>query len=156
MWKYKYPIRGICQYQEHSRMARTAGPNELQTSLRLSRELYNGLDAAREGRPLGEEIRRRLEASLSGAPPAAANPTTAHLLAELVVLSDLVEKAYGNWHADPGAYAVFQLALVKLVEQFKPKGDPVLKPLDGAPSMLRDTTDPETAAVAASLAATIW
>ena len=40
-------------------MARGAGPNELQTSIRLSRELHGRLDAAREGRPLGEEIRRQ-------------------------------------------------------------------------------------------------
>jgi hypothetical protein len=133
-------------------MARSAGPNELQTSLRLSRELYSDLDAAREGRPLGEEIRRRLEASLSGA-PTAADPMTNELLLQIAELSKIVERAFGNWHTDPGAHAVFIRAINKTLSGYQPAGDPVLILKDGAPSALRGVADIETAAVAASLAA---
>jgi hypothetical protein len=136
-------------------MARSAGEESTQTSLRLSRELYDRLDVVREGRPLGEEIRRRLEASLGDAAPAAADPVTAYLLGRLSELSQIVDAAYGHWQTDPGAYAVFRLAVDKVLEDYKPAGEPKLQLKPEASSMLRGVTDVETAAVVAAFAATM-
>lgn len=46
-------------------MARTAGNNTVPTSIRLSPTLYEQLDKARGSQSLGEEMRRRLDASFA-------------------------------------------------------------------------------------------
>jgi hypothetical protein len=137
-------------------MARGAGPNELQTSIRLSRELYNRLDAAREGRPLGEEIRRRLEASLAGAPPAAIDPKTGNLLDYINTVADVVSAHFGDWHSDPGAFAVFRLAVEKILSDVCPEGEPLLKPRNQAKALMPDPTNIEAAAAMVAAVALWW
>jgi hypothetical protein len=137
-------------------MARGAGPNELQTSIRLSRELYNRLDSAREGRPLGEEIRRRLEASLAGAPPAATDPKTTSLLEYINTVAGVVSAHFGDWHSDPGAFAVFRLAINKILTDVCPEGDPVLNPTGQAKALMPDPTNIEGAAGMVAAVALWW
>jgi hypothetical protein len=106
-------------------MPRPRTENTTPTSIRLPPELHAKLDAAREGRPIGEEIRRRLVASFDEQPPRdhAAGP----LFGKLADLIAYVGEAYGDWHSDPGAFAVFRLAVDKLIAEYQPKGEPVLQ-----------------------------
>ena len=90
---------------------------DVQTSLRMSKELRDRLAQAAEdnGRAIGEEIRRRLEASF-GPAPSTSDPKTAALLNRI---DDMVGSAgLMNdlpWHEDPLANAVLRAALPMLV-----------------------------------------
>jgi hypothetical protein len=131
---------------------------ETVVTLRLPRDLHDRLKAAASERGFAADIRQRLEASVAGTAPAAADPQTNELLLQIAELSKIVEKAYGNWHTDPGAFAVFQLAINKTLSGYQPTGKAEIQLKNDAPSALRGVTDIETAAVAASLAASsvIW
>lgn len=95
---------------------------EAQTSLRMPEELRDRLAqaAAGNGRSLGEEIRRRLEASFGSAAPQADDPQTAQLLRIIARAAAILSKEWAAWHEDLRALAVFRAAIAALFSPHKP------------------------------------
>jgi hypothetical protein len=96
----------------------------VQTSMRLPRELFDQLTQVAGERGTSTEIRRRLEASLSGEAPAEGDPKTRALLVDLARAARAVEDAYGPWHNDPYAREILRslaAMLIGPVEPVKPR-----------------------------------
>src|SRR5690348_4015205 len=95
--------------------------SDTQTSLRMPEDLHQRLSKAAEtaGHSLGEEIRRRLEASFGPAP--SKDPKTEQLLAAIdrVTAGMLLD---GNWHDDLHLFQVFKFAVLTLLSRFEPSG----------------------------------
>ena len=98
-----------------------------QSALRLPTDLYERLKEAAGDRGLGEEIRRRLEASFSTEAPRGADPETDELLRAIVHFRKVLE-GEGGWHKDRYTYEVFKTAVTEIMEHFKPEGEPTFKP----------------------------
>jgi hypothetical protein len=75
--------------------------------------------AAKNGHGIGEEMRRRLEASFGPAP--SGDPKTRQLLAAIAHVPDGMILD-GNWHEDQHLFQVFKEALLLLLSRFKPPG----------------------------------
>ena len=111
---------------------------DAQTSLRLPQELRDRLGSAAgaAGRSVGEEIRRRLEASF-GRDPAADDPETARLARMIIRLVEAMSSECERpWHEDPWAVAVVRAALPLLVLPLS--GDPKPRPGSLAETLYRD------------------
>jgi hypothetical protein len=106
-------------------------------TFRLSPELRARLIAAAGERPIGEEIRRRLERSFQGSyEPRLEGQTLAlfdgiaaaiellgsRRMRHLVATQGLSE--LGPWHADPNSFAGLQTTIHSLLEIFRPEGEP--------------------------------
>jgi hypothetical protein len=102
-------------------MARGRVMNDVQTAVRMPRELYERLQAA--GRPIGEEIRQRLEESFAAEPPAAADPKTAQLLGAISKLAGEASGYFGRWHERPYAFRVLHGGIEAALRFFKPSED---------------------------------
>jgi hypothetical protein len=128
---------------------------DAQTSLRLPQGMYDALSAAaadhRVG--IGEEIRARLETSLS---LLLGSPETRELMELIVRAAQQVEPAFGSWQKDPFAFAVFSVAVHTLLAYYRPKGEPLLpKPEPGSvvDTFFGPAPTPETAGRAIAMAA---
>jgi hypothetical protein len=90
--------------------------------LRLPVELRDRLAAAAtaEGRSLGEEVRRRLDASF-GSAPMVEDQKTGDLLRVVARCAAILDKEWAPWHADAGAFAVFQAAVDDVLSHHKPE-----------------------------------
>jgi hypothetical protein len=92
-----------------------------QTTFRLPQELYDKLiKSAGTKHPIGEEIRRRLEASFEIAP---ADPKTQQLLAAIAFIAKSMSFD-GYWHEDLNIFRIFKAALLALLSHFEPSGVP--------------------------------
>lgn len=102
-------------------------------SMRMPDELRDRLaQAATEGgRSLGEEIRRRLEASL-GAPPPIADAKTTEFLRCIAFAAGYVGKHCGPWHQNPYAHAVLRTIVAELLAKDQPPGEPEAPSTAGA------------------------
>jgi hypothetical protein len=90
-----------------------------QTTFRLPEELYDKLiKSAGEKHPIGEEIRRRLEASFETAP---ADPETRKLLAAIAYVATGM-MLDGIWHDDLRLFKAFKVAVLTLLSRFEPAG----------------------------------
>src|SRR5207248_2832847 len=105
---------------------------DMQTSLRLPRDLYERLSeaAAENDHGVGEEMRQRLTASLKSAPAAVGDEQPRDQLTLQFAEASKVAAAnlalvLGPWHKDPFAFAIFKVAVNTLLENFQPEGDPV-------------------------------
>src|SRR5438105_387965 len=78
------------------RQAARSEENDIQTSLRLSRALYDTLIAAGQehGVGVGEEIRRRLDSTFA---LALDDPETGELASAIVQAAHQIDRAYGRW-----------------------------------------------------------
>lgn len=96
---------------------------DAQTSLRLPQELRHRLGSAADaaGRSVGEEIRRRLEASFAGSAPAVEDQRTSDLLRVIARASAILAKEWAAWHADAGAFAVFGAAIEDVLSRQQPE-----------------------------------
>jgi hypothetical protein len=106
---------------------------DMQTSLRMSKELRDRLARAAEvnGRPIGEEMRRRLEASFALSPKDTVDSETAKLAHRVTELAALAGVVSGRpWHENAFANVLLRAALPLLVPQVS--GD--LKPQPGSPA----------------------
>jgi hypothetical protein len=101
-----------------------------QTTIRLASSTYDLLTdvADLNGRSVGEEMRRRLEASFASSRSPDVDPKTRELLDVTAVMADEVEEFLPPWHEDPGSYLIFVTALTRWLKQYKPEGDAALKP----------------------------
>lgn len=97
--------------------------SDAQTSLRLPQELRDQLGSAADaaGRSVGEEIRRRLEASFAGSPPAAADHRTSDLLRVIARCAAILSEHWAPWHADAAAFAVFHAAIEDRLSRHRPE-----------------------------------
>ena len=90
----------------------------LHMTFRLSPELRDRLATAAGDRPIGDEIRRRLEESFPDEP---SDPETGRLLAaDAAILGRLG----ASWHTNPDAYARLRRAREMVLGAFKPGGEP--------------------------------
>jgi hypothetical protein len=114
-------------------------------TFRISPELRERLVAAAAGdRPIGEEIRRRLEASFA---VPAIDPKTAELVGAIVHIADGVQRDYAPWHKDRFAFEALKHAFAKVLRIFEPQGEPVVKfnPTGLARLIYYGADDPEVA-----------
>lgn len=113
----------------------------VQSSLRLPKELFDRLTAIgkQNGGGMGEEIRRRLEASFKqdaaiyDAKVGVDRPTQ-QLIDAVAFFADDTNSSYGAWSENPFAFDVMKECLVKAVDQYKPKG--ASKPLPKEDSIM--------------------
>jgi hypothetical protein len=98
-----------------------------QTSIRLSQDLYARLKRAGAKHGIGEEIRRRLEASFE-AEKAPANPKTRELLDAITYVAGETTTFYGPWFEDPFAWEVLKECVESLLAIDRPEGKAVVKP----------------------------
>jgi len=104
-----------------------------QTTIRLSSITYDLLadSASEDGRSVGEEIRRRLEASFASSRSADVDAKTRELLNVIAEMAADLEDSFPPWHADAGSYQAFARALVRWLRQYERPGDASLKPKSG-------------------------
>src|ERR1700691_1137415 len=105
-------------------MKRKNDDEMVQTAVRLPQSLRDRLSKAGGERGLGEEIRRRLEASFE-AENAPADAKTRALLDAISYCADETARDYGRWSADGFAFVVFKGCVELLLKREQPKGDPV-------------------------------
>lgn len=104
-----------------------------QTTIRLSSNTYDLLAdwAGLSGRSVGEEMRRRLEASFASSRSADVDAKTRQLLDAIAVMAADLEESFPAWHADAGSYQAFARALVRWLRRYESPGDASLKPNPG-------------------------
>ena len=103
----------------------------IQSAIRLPRMLHERLKKAGGQRGMGEEVRRRLEASFD-AENTARLPKTIYLLSAISSCADKIASDYGNWSEDAFAFEVLKGCVNMLWTHFQPKGEPVPKPKPGS------------------------
>ena len=108
-------------------MKRKNDDEMVQTAVRLPQSLRDRLSKAGGERGLGEEIRRRLEASFE-AEKAPADPKTRELLDAISSCAERIALDYGSWAEDPFAFEVLKVCVSMLLTHFQPEGEPVPKP----------------------------
>jgi len=69
-----------------------------------------------------EEIRRRLEISLTE------NPKTRDLIEAISFLDEKVERVFGDWSEDPFAFEVLKASVDVWLMAHRPEGEAVIKP----------------------------
>ena len=97
--------------------------NMIQTALWLPREMHEELKKAGGERGLGEEIRRRLEASFD-TETAPGDPKTRELREAITFIGNQTASFYGNWSVDAFAFRVLKRSVDNLLKHYQPEGDP--------------------------------
>lgn len=98
----------------------------VQSAIRLPRTLHERLKKAGGDRGMGEEVRRRLEASFA----AERSPTdvkTRELLDAVASCAEEISHDFGPWSEEPYAFALLKETMNLLMKHFEPKGKPVPK-----------------------------
>jgi hypothetical protein len=108
-------------------MKRKTSGTMAQSALRLPRSLHDRLKKSGGERGMGEEIRRRLEASFD-AEKASANPKLRELLDAIASFAGDVTGYYGNWAEDAFAFEVLKACVNLLMTHDRPKGEAVPHP----------------------------
>jgi len=103
-------------------MTRKIEDEMAQTTMRLPRDLYRRLKRAGGERGMGEEIRRRLEASFE---PESTNQKTKELLQAIAFVADETDNNYGPWSESAFAFEVVKLCVDLLLVLDRPKGDAI-------------------------------
>ena len=129
--------------------------NDIQTSLRMSRALYDALlgAAQQRGVGVGEEIRQRLDSTFA---LALGQPETGEFVSAIMHAAHQIERAYGHWRADPFAFRVFNTAISTLLAYYTPKGEPTrpaTEPGSFADTFFGPEASPEAAGRAVAMAA---
>jgi hypothetical protein len=96
--------------------------NMIQTALWLPRDMHELLKKAGGERGMGDEIRRRLEASFGAEQGATTDPKTAELLDKIARLA-LNTPLNGPWHADGEVFEVFKAAINATLSSYQPSGE---------------------------------
>lgn len=103
----------------------------VQSAIRLPRSLHQRLKKAGGERGMGEEIRRRLEASFQAEKPRT-DAKMIYVLDAITSCAEQIAKDYGSWSQDPFAFEVLKGCVNLLLSRFKPDGDPVANPKPGS------------------------
>jgi hypothetical protein len=108
----------------------------VQSAIRLPRNLHQRLKKAGGERGMGEEIRRRLEASFI-AENAFADPKSREFVDAISSFANETMRDYGDWSKDRFAFEVVKACVNMLLMHLQPKGEAVAKPNpDGAGDLL--------------------
>lgn len=99
----------------------------VQSAIRLPKSLHQRLKKAGGERGMGEEIRRRLEASFD-AEKAPAGAKTAELLDAIAYCAERTADDYAPWSDDPFSFEVLKGCVDMILAKDRPKGEPVPKP----------------------------
>jgi hypothetical protein len=94
-----------------------------QSAVRLPRSLHERLKKAGGARGMGEEIRRRLEASFEAEGEAPTDPKTRELLEAISFLATRGAIFYGDWSEDAFAFQVLKGSVDMLFKRYQPEGD---------------------------------
>jgi hypothetical protein len=108
-------------------MKREKSTEMLQSAIRLPRSLHDRLKKAGGERGMGEEIRRRLEASFEAEKPPA-DPNTRELLDAISAMAEEIGAYYGRWSEDAFAFGVLKACVNMLWAYYQPKGEPTANP----------------------------
>jgi len=108
-------------------MKRKSSDEMTHSAVRLPRDLLERLKRAGGERGMGEEIRRRLEASFE-AEKTPSNPKTRELLEAISSFAEETNAYYGSWSEDAFAFRVLKACVDMLLTSLEPKGDAVPKP----------------------------
>src|SRR3954469_9482494 len=101
--------------------------NMVQSAVRLPRSLHERLKKAGGDRGMGDEIRRRLEASFD-AEKVPSNPDTQKLIDAISFSDEELVRDFGSWSKDRFAFEVFRQSLNAVLKQYEPKGELVPAP----------------------------
>ena len=99
----------------------------IQSAVRLPQGLHDRLKKAGGERGMGEEIRRRLEASFN-AEKVPADQSTAELLDAISAVSAETTSYYGRWSENAFAFEVLKACVNMLWSYYQPKGAPAANP----------------------------
>lgn len=108
-------------------MKRKTGDDMLQSAIRLPRGLHERLKQAGGERGMGEEIRRRLEASFE-AEKVPADPKTRELLDAIAFFDEEMFYDFGSWSEDAFAFELLKACVDKLLTYYRPKGEAKARP----------------------------
>jgi hypothetical protein len=108
----------------------------VQSAVRLPRDLHERLKNAGGDRGMGDEIRRRLEASFESE-KIPGNPNTGELISAISFADQELVRDFGSWSKDRFAFEVFRESVNGLLKHYEPKGKavPLPKP-DGLAEIL--------------------
>jgi hypothetical protein len=95
----------------------------VQSAVRLPRDLHERLKRAGGEGGMGEEIRRRLEASFEAEAEAPSDPQTRELLEAISFLATRSAAFYGSWAEDPFAFQVLKSSVDMLFKHYQPAAD---------------------------------
>ena len=101
-------------------MKRKKADEMIQTAVRLPQSLRERLSSAGGEGGLGEEIRRRLEASFDAEAGAPVDPKTRELLDEIEQVAMSLEEP---WHANRFAFDVFKAAIIERLARHEPSSE---------------------------------
>src|SRR5215472_4468788 len=104
-------------------------PRDTAVTLRLPRELHDHLKKVARGRSVSEEIRVRLEWSLLH--DLTSDQKTRDLVDSIGNIARNIRPYFGDWHANPYAFAIIKVAIDTLLTKLQPKGKPKPPPDDG-------------------------
>ena len=99
----------------------------VQSAVRLPRSLHERLKKAGGNRGMGDEIRRRLEASFD-AEKVPENPNTRELINAISFSDEELVRDFGSWSKDRFAFDVFRESINLLLTHYRPKGEPIPTP----------------------------
>lgn len=99
----------------------------LQSAVRLPRSLHERLKKAGGDRGMGDEIRRRLEASFE-AEKVPADQNTRELLDAISSFAEEIADYYGRWSQNAFAFEVLKACVNLLLSFDQPKGEPAANP----------------------------
>jgi len=99
----------------------------IQSAVRLPRSLHESLKKVGGDRGMGDEIRRRLEASFD-AEKIPGNPNTREFINAISFADQELVRDFGSWSKDRFAFEVFRESVNGLLKHYEPKGEPVPLP----------------------------
>src|SRR5262249_34431219 len=105
-------------------MARETAGDMIQSAIRLPRRLHERLKKAGGERGMGEEIRRRLEASFIH-DVERGDPKTREFLDAISFVAGQTANYYGSWSKDAFAFQVLKASIGLLLKHYQPEGDPI-------------------------------
>ena len=105
-------------------MKRQKDDEMVQTAVRLPQSLRDRLSKAGGEGGVGEEIRRRLEASFD-AERSPTDPKAGELADAIIFCADEIARELRPWSADPYAFAVLKETIRLLLADFEPEGEAV-------------------------------
>src|SRR5438128_1941129 len=105
-------------------MKRKKADEMVQTAVRLPQSLRDRLTKAGGESGMGEEIRRRLEASFAAEmAPEAATPKTAELLDAISFFDGEMFNEFGSWTKEAFAFEVLKASVDRLLAYYRPEGE---------------------------------
>jgi hypothetical protein len=99
----------------------------IQSAVRLPQSLHESLKKAGGDRGMGDEIRRRLEASFD-AEKVPGNPNTRELINAISFSDEELVRDFGSWSKDRFAFDVFRESIKALLKHYEPKGESIPVP----------------------------